>query len=198
MKLADGIIEIVAGLLFAYVTISVGRSLYRSGSFSVLAVAFLSVFAFSAPHRLIHAHRLLTGIGPTDPLGVAIDAVMLVSLSAYVLARFRMHPLAGERFTLIADQVGLERWRSEVSECHKQTQDALAQVRQLRSDLDLERARVTTFATQIQGIVPLAADLAAHASEVAQGEPPDRERLQRVASELYGPLAELSKTLGLP
>jgi hypothetical protein len=198
MRLADGIIEIVASLLFAYVTISVAISLYRSGSFSVLAGAFLSVFAFSAPHRLIHAHRLLTGIGPTDPVGVVIDGLILVSLGVYVLARFQLHPLAGEKFTLIADQVGLERWRSEVAACHKQTQEAQEVGQQLRSDLDLERARVTTFATQIQGILPLAADLAAHAAEVAQGAQPDKERLQRVAAELYGPLSELSKTLGLP
>jgi hypothetical protein len=198
MRLADGIIEIVATLLFAYVAISVASSLYRSGNFSVLAVAFISVFAFSAPHRLIHAHRLLTGIGPTDPVGLMIDAVMLVSLGVYVMARFRLHPLAGEKFTLIADQVGLERWRTEVAECQRQALQAQAEARQLRSDLDLERARVATFAVQIQGIVPLAADLAAHAAEVAAGEPPDRERLQRVAGELYGPLAELSKTLGLP
>jgi hypothetical protein len=195
VRLADGLIEAVAAILFASVSLSVARSLVRSGNVSALALAFLGVFAVSAPHRAFHAWRLLTGIGFTDLTSTAVDASVLVCLLAYALIRTRAHPVSG--FTLIADAVGLERMRATIDDLTSQAVDAQKAVTQVRSDLQIERARTEVMVSQLRAVLPATCDLARHAGEIGSGAPPDRARLRRDSEALSAPLDEFSRTLGL-
>jgi hypothetical protein len=197
MRLADAVIEAMAAVLFAWVASSVTLSLIRSRNFSWLAVSLIGVFAVSAPHRALHAGRLLLGHSDATWDSVAVDAAVLVFLALYVALRSRVHPLAGERFVLVADQLGYERLHAEIAGLRAQVDACLQSERNLRGDLDLERARVETFTAQLRTVVPIACDLAEHAVDVSGGQEPDCERLRRDASGLLPALTEFSKTLGL-
>jgi hypothetical protein len=197
MRLADAAIEAAAAALFAWVALSVTLSLIRSRNFSWLAVSLIGVFAVSAPHRALHAVRLSVGHSDASWDSAAVDAAVLIFLALYVALRSRVHQLAGERFVLVADQLGYERLHAEIAELRAQVDACLQSERNIRGDLDLERARVETFTAQLRTVVPIACDLAEHASDVSRGQEPDYERLRRDATGLLPSLAEFAKSLGL-
>jgi hypothetical protein len=141
MLLADALVELCAGLLFALVAALMLRSLRRAGTLTwhnSLALALVSVMVVSAPHRGLRALRLFLALGVPNsaatlvfPEGIVVDALVLVGLIWYLLAFTRagrvVIPGERERFALFADQVGLEGMRAELG--------------QLRDQVRLERAR---------------------------------------------------------
>jgi hypothetical protein len=161
VRAADALIEFLVGGLFAWVTYGMLASLRRAGNLNVrntLALSLISIFALSAPHRIVHAMRLVLDRSQTDVVSLTVDAAILVGLGWYALNRSRFAsvivPEEREHFAVFADMVGLENLRTRL--------------RRLDSDLALETAKQQTLIANLRAVVPPMEELRAVAMEIYQ------------------------------
>jgi len=199
MRIANGLVELLAAALFAYVGIVILMPILKSKRLSPLSAALVTIFLASVPHRLLHGVELLSGHPiVTSWLSLLVDGLVFGGLAWYAVARYEAHTDSVLGFTLVADQVGYQRLQGQVEALRKEFADAQAAARRMRQDLDLEHARMEVFTSNLRKMVSAMTDLTAHASEVAGGQPVDRRRMAKDADALAGPLTEFNKTLGLP
>jgi hypothetical protein len=186
MLLADALVELCAGLLFAVLALLMLRSLHRAGTLTwnnSLALALIFVIGISAPHRGLRAARLLIALHMPNsaatlvfPEGIIVDALVLVGLVWYLLAFTRagrvVIPGERERFALFADQVGLRQMRAELA--------------LLRDQVGLERARSAVVTEHLrQAAAPLdEVEQVALALAEESHDPEQRERLRALAGQI--------------
>jgi hypothetical protein len=182
----DVAVECAAGGLFGGLSIVLFVALRRSGNVNrqnVLALAVVWIFGASCLHRFYHAYRIVSGRSFPNEIDLAVDTLVLVGLVAYAVARERavvdddQQPL----MALFADRVGLERLEAEV--------------RQLRSDHDLEVARREVFTASLRQVIePMEELRQAAVDTIAGGD--ERERMQEILPRLRT-LEEMSRILGV-
>jgi hypothetical protein len=185
----DGASEILAGILFAYLAVVLVATLVRAHTFNrrnSLAISVAWIFAASTVHRLYHAYLIFAHRADISVGRTLADISVLIGLIAYAVIRGQIH-VADEdkdsRFALIADRVGYERMQETI--------------RKLRSDRDLEMARMQVLSEHLRIIVPQMELMRRYVEDVVERRVPlDCEKLAGMNKNLHD-LEDLSKIYGV-